>query len=184
VPVGVAAGVAEFGVLLTGLVLPGVVAAGAVLAGGELLAPLGVVLVAGAVAAGPVVPTDGVGDGLAGMALPTAPPPRVVPWPGLPWTTADSGLPAAPSSKVIAMAQPMNAAAMNAAGPAHRGRGRHRPCRPAAASVTAAAVSRVTEAAWVTVASSPGCSWCPRARMASARAAASAADRRMPRSAH
>ena len=95
--VGVAEGVAEFGVLLTGMVLPGAVAgavlaagellaplgvvlavaAGAVLAG-ELLAPLGVVLVAGAVAAAPVALADGAGDGLAG-ALPTVPPPRVVP---------------------------------------------------------------------------------------------------------
>ena len=74
--VGVAAGVAEFGVLLTGLVLPG-----AVLAAGELL---GVVLAVPA----PVALADGVddgpGDGLAGAALPTVPPPRVVPWPGLP----------------------------------------------------------------------------------------------------
>jgi hypothetical protein len=74
--VGVAAGVAEFGVLLTGLVL-----AGAVLAAGELL---GVVLAVPV----PVTLADGVddgpGDGLAGAALPTVPPPRVVPWPGLP----------------------------------------------------------------------------------------------------
>ena len=80
---GVAEGVAEFGTLL-GLVLLGVVEAGAVLAAGELLAPLGVVLLAGAVAPAPVVLADGVGDGLAGAALPTLPPPRVVPWPGLP----------------------------------------------------------------------------------------------------
>ena len=76
--VGVAEGVAEWGVLLAGLVLPGVVAA-AVLPAGELLAPLGVVL---AVAV-PVAPADGVGDvacdGLAGAPLPTVPPPRVVP---------------------------------------------------------------------------------------------------------
>ena len=81
--VGVAAGVAEFGVLLTGLVLPGAVA-GAVLAAGELLALLGVVLAVPV----PVALADGVddgpGDGLAGAALPTVPPPRVVPWPGLP----------------------------------------------------------------------------------------------------
>jgi hypothetical protein len=144
-------GVAEFGVLLTGLVLPGAVA-GAVLAAGELLAPLGVVLVAGAVAA-PVVLAGGVGDGLAGAPLPTDPPPRVVPWPGLPWTTADSGLPAAPSSRVTTMAQPMNAATINAAGPAQRQRrcGRGRSC-----SLPAAVVSRVIMAAWVTAASSPG----------------------------
>jgi hypothetical protein len=74
----VAEGVAEFGVVLTGLVLPGAVAAGAVLAAGELVAPLGAVL------AVPVVLADGAGDGLAGAALPTVPPPRVVPWPGLP----------------------------------------------------------------------------------------------------
>jgi len=77
--VGVAAGVAEFGVLLTGLVLPGAVA-GAVLAAGELLALLGVVLAVPV----PVALADGVGDGLAGAALPTVPPPRVVPCPGLP----------------------------------------------------------------------------------------------------
>ena len=64
------------------------------------------------------------------------------------------------------------------------------PGRGGVSWVTAAAVSwvtaasRVTAAAWVTAASSPGCSGRPRARMASARAAASAADRRMPRSAH
>jgi hypothetical protein len=94
--VGVAAGVAEFGVLLTGLVLPGAVA-GAVLAAGELL---GVVLAVPV----PVTLADGVGDGLAGAALPTVAPPRVVPWPGLPWTTADSGLPAVPSSRVTTRA--------------------------------------------------------------------------------
>ena len=109
-----------FGALLTGVMLLGAVAAGAVLAAGELVAPLGVVLLAGLVAAAPVVLAGGVGDGLAGAALPTAPPPRVVPWPGLSWTTADSGLPAAPSSKVTATAQLMKAVAMNAAGPAQR----------------------------------------------------------------
>jgi len=62
-----AEGVAELGVLLTGLLLPGVAAA-AVLTVGELLALLGVVLVAGAVAAAPVVLVGGVGDGLAGAA--------------------------------------------------------------------------------------------------------------------
>jgi hypothetical protein len=153
------------------VVLLGAVAAGAVLAAGELLAPLGVVLLAGAVAAVPVVLAGGVGDGLAGAALPTAPPPSVVPWPGLPCTTAGSGLPAAPFNKVTTTAQPMKAAAMNAAGPAQRRPGR--PFRPGAAAVS-----------WVTAASSPGCSGRPRARMASARAAASAADRRMPRSAY
>jgi len=96
---------------------PGAVAAGAVLAAGELLARLGVALVAGAVAAAPVV----LGDGLAGAAVPTDPPPMVVPWPGLPWTAADSGLPAAPSTTVTAMAPPLNAAAMTAASPAQRG---------------------------------------------------------------
>ena len=158
--------------LLTGLVLLGAVAAGAVLAAAELLAPLGVVL-----AAVPVVLADGVadgtGDGLAGAALPTPPPPKVVPWPGLPWTMADSGLPAAPSSRVTTITQPMNAAAMNAAGPAHRRRGRHQPWPR-----LAAAVSWVTTAAWVTAAFSPGCSGRSRARMASARAAARAASRR------
>jgi len=173
----VADGVAECGALLTGVVLPGVVAAGAVLAAGEPLAPLGAVLLAGAVAAAPDVLADGVGDGLAGAGLPSDPPPRVVPWPGLPWTTADSGLPAAPSSKVTTMAQPINAATMNAAGPAQRRC--ERPFRPGTA-----AVDEVTTAAWLTTASSPGCSGRPRARMASARALASAADRRMPRSAH
>ena len=84
--------------LLTGVVL-GAVAAGAVLAAGELLAPLGVVLLAGAVAAVLVVLAGGVGDGLAGAALPTAPPPGVVPWPGLPCTTAGSGLPAHPPAR-------------------------------------------------------------------------------------
>src|SRR5919201_2357164 len=119
--VPVADGVTEFGVLPAGLVAPGVVAAGAVLAAGALLVPLGVVLVAGAVAAAPVVLADGFGDGLAGAALPTDPPPKVVPWPALPSTTADSGLPAAPSIRVTTTAQQMNAAAMTAAGPAHRG---------------------------------------------------------------
>ena len=79
----VADGDVEFGTLLAGALLAGVllgaVVAGAVLAAGELLAPLGVVLEAGAVAAAPLVLADGVGDGLAGAALPTAPPPRVVP---------------------------------------------------------------------------------------------------------
>ena len=70
-----AEGVAEFGVLLAGLVLPGAVAAGAVLAAGELVAPLGVVLAL----AVPVVLAGGEGDGLGGAALPTVPPPRVVP---------------------------------------------------------------------------------------------------------
>ena len=73
-------GVAESGALLTGVVLLGAVAAGAVLAAGEPLGQLGVVLLAG-FAAAPVVLADGVGDELAGVALPTAPPPRVVPWP-------------------------------------------------------------------------------------------------------
>ena len=121
-------GVAGFGALLTGVVLLGVVAAGAVLAAGELLAPLGVALLAGLVAAAPVVLAGGVGDGLAGAALPTARR-RGSAMAGLSWTTADSGLPAAPSSKVTARAQPMKAVAMNAAGPAQRRPGR--PCRPA-----------------------------------------------------
>jgi hypothetical protein len=72
-------GVAESGALLTGVVLPGAVAAGAVLAASEPLGPLGVVLLAGG-RGGPVVLAGGVGDGLAQVALPTAPPPRVVPW--------------------------------------------------------------------------------------------------------
>jgi len=80
VAVGVAEGVAEFGVLLTGLVLPGVVA-GAVLAAGELLALLGVALAVPV----PVVLADGVDDGPGdGLVLPTVPPKRVWPWPGLP----------------------------------------------------------------------------------------------------
>jgi hypothetical protein len=58
--------------LLTELVPPGAVAAGAVLAAGELLAPLGVALVAGAAAATPTV----LGKGLAGAAVPTAACPR------------------------------------------------------------------------------------------------------------
>ena len=111
-------GVAESSVLLTGLVPQGVVVAGAVLAAGELLAALGVALVAGVVAAAPVVLADWMGDGLAGAAVPAGPPPKVVSWPGLPWTTADSGLPAAPSATVTATAPPMNAAAMTAARPA------------------------------------------------------------------
>jgi hypothetical protein len=78
VAVAAADEVAEFGALLTGLVPPEAVA-GAVLAAGDLLAPLDVALVAGAVAAAPVVLADGVGDGLAGTAVPTAPPPKVVP---------------------------------------------------------------------------------------------------------
>ena len=78
--VGVAAGVAEFGVLLTGLVLPGAVA-GAVPAAGELLGVVLAVPVPVALADGV---DDGPGDGLAGAALPTVPPPRVVPWPGMP----------------------------------------------------------------------------------------------------
>ena len=63
--------------LLPGLV-PGVVA-GAVPGAGELVAPRGVVLLAGAVAALWVALAVGVGDGLPGTALPTAPPPNVVP---------------------------------------------------------------------------------------------------------
>src|SRR5262249_5763379 len=157
------------------------------LAAGELLASLGVALAAGEVAAAPVVLADGLGDGLAGAAVPTAPPPRVVPWPGLPWTTADSGLPAAPSTTVTAMAPPMNAAAMMAARPAPRRLGRGRPCRPAAVLVVvavsgSAAVSGPAASGRVAAAASPPCRW--RVRMASARAAARAVDRRMPRSAH
>jgi hypothetical protein len=81
--VGVADGVAEAGVLLTGLVLAGAVVAGAVFAAGELLAPLGVVLAVAVPVALAAGVGDVAGDGLAG-ALPTVPPPRVVPWPGLP----------------------------------------------------------------------------------------------------
>ena len=73
-----------------------------------------------AVAAAPVVLADAMGDGLAGAAVPAGPPPKVVPWPGLPWTTAGSGLPAAPSATVTATAPPMNAAAMTTARPAQR----------------------------------------------------------------
>jgi hypothetical protein len=130
VTVGVADGVVEFGTLLADVLLAGVllgaVAAGAVLAAGELLVPAVVVLLVGAVTAAPAVLVDGVGDGLAGAALPMAPPPRVVPWPGSPWTMADSGLPEAPSTRVTAMAQPMNAAAMTATGCAGRPRGLRR----------------------------------------------------------
>lgn len=64
----------------------------------------------------------------------------------------------------------MNAATMNAAGPAHRRCRRPRSCEVAAA--------------WLTAASSSGCSGRPRARMASARAVATAVDRRRPRSVH
>jgi hypothetical protein len=126
------AGALLAGALLAGVLLLGAAVAGAVPAAGELLAALGVAvaLVAGVVVATLAVLADGVGDGLTGVALLTAPPPRVVPWPGLPWTTADSGLPAAPSTRVTATAQLMNAAPMIAAGPAQRGRRRDRPCRP------------------------------------------------------
>jgi hypothetical protein len=167
--VGAAEGVAEPGVLVAGLMLPEVAPAGVGLAAGELLAPLGAVL-ACAVAAGPVVLADGEGDGLCEAEAPLTPPPRVVPWPGSPCTTADSGLPAACSSSVSGTAQPMNAATMNAAGPAQRRRRRARSCEAAAARAAAA--------------SSSGCNGRPRARMASARAAATAADRRRSRSAH
>ena len=71
----------EVGALLTGVVRPGAFAGRR-----ELLAPLDVAPVAGAIAAGSVVLVDG----LAGVAVPTALSPTVVPWPGLPWTTADS----------------------------------------------------------------------------------------------
>jgi hypothetical protein len=78
VPVG--EGVAVAGVLAEGVLLG--VGVGVALAAGELL---GVVLAAGVAA--PVVLADGMadgpGDGLAGVALPTVPPPKVVPCPGL-----------------------------------------------------------------------------------------------------
>ena len=90
--------------LLTELVPPGAVAAGAVLAAGELLAPLGVALVAGAAAAAPAV----LGNGLAGGG-----------------SRADGGLPAAPSITVTATAPPLNAA-MTAASPPSAGPGRSR----------------------------------------------------------
>jgi len=117
----VAVGVAEDGALLAELVPPGVLAAGVELTAAELLAP-GELLVAGAVEAGKVVPADGDGDGdgLAGADLPSLPPPRVVPCPGSPCTRADSGLPAARSNSVIGTAQPMNAMAASATGPAQR----------------------------------------------------------------
>lgn len=65
--------------MLAGLVLLEAVAAGDGLADGELLAPVGAGLPAEGVALGPVALADGEGDGLAGAALPTAPPPKVVP---------------------------------------------------------------------------------------------------------
>jgi len=131
----VAVGVAE------GAVLLGVVAADVVAdTVGELLAPVGAVLLAGAVA-GPVVLADGDGDGLCEAGAPLTPPPRVVPWPGSPWTTADSGLPAACSSRVSGTAQPMNAATTNAAGPAQRRCRRDLPCEAVAARATAASSS-------------------------------------------
>ena len=97
---GPAEGVAETGGLLAGLVLGGLELAGAVPAGveltaGELLPLPGTVLLA---VADPVAVADG--DGLCEAGAPLTPPPRVVPWPGSPWTTADSGLPAACSSNV------------------------------------------------------------------------------------
>jgi hypothetical protein len=101
--------------LAVGPAPPGLVAAGAERPAGELLVRPGVVLLAGAVAAGPVVLAGGDGAGRAGASPPLAPPPNVVPWPGLPWTTADSGLPAACSTTVTATAQPMNAATASAA---------------------------------------------------------------------
>ena len=167
---GPAEGVAEAGGLLAGLVLGGLVLAGAVLTGveltaGELLALPGAVLLAD-----PVALADGDGDGLCDAEAPTRPPLRVVPSPGLPWTTADSGLPVACSSNVSGTAQPMNAATMNAAGPTQRRCWRPRSCEAAAALATTA--------------SSSGCSGRPWARMASARAVATAADRRSPRSVH
>jgi hypothetical protein len=125
------------GVGLTGLVAEGVVADTA----GELLAPLGPVLVAGAFVAGPVVLADGDGDGLCEAGAPVTPPLKEVPWPGTPWTTADSGLPAACSSRVSGTAQPMNAATMNAAGPAQRRRRRDPSCEAAAACATSASSS-------------------------------------------
>lgn len=128
--VGAAVGTVEGRVRAVGLAPPGVVAEGVRLAAGELLA--GVVLLAGAVAVGPVVPADGAGAGRAGDDLPLTPPPRVVPWPGWPWTRADSGLPAC-STSVTATAQPMNAATASAAGPAQRRGRRARSCRAAAA---------------------------------------------------
>jgi len=168
---GPAEGVAEAGGLLAGLVLGGLVLAGAVptgveLAAGELLALPGAVLLAD-----PVALADGDGDGLCDAeAPPTRPPLMVVPSPGLPWTTADSGLPVACSSNVSGTAQPMNAATMNAAGPTQRRCWRPRSCEAAATLATTA--------------SSSGCSGRPWARMASARAVATAADRRRPRSVH
>jgi hypothetical protein len=64
--------VAELGVLLTGLV-PGVGASGAVRPAGELLAPVSVVLGSQSGRSG----TGRLGDGLAAMTVPTAPPPKV-----------------------------------------------------------------------------------------------------------
>ena len=153
------------GPVLAELALAVAVPAGVGLTAGELLVPPGAVLVA---VADPVALADGDGDGRCEARAPLTPPPRVVPWPGWPWTTADSGLPVACSSSVSGTAQPMNATTMNATGPAQRR------CRR----------SRVCAAAWATTASSSGCSGRPRARMASARAAATAADRRRPRSVH
>jgi len=112
------------------------VGAGSLLADGELLA----LLLAELLGLGPVPVTDAeaeaeadgltgiVGDGEGFEAGPTAPPPSVVPWPGLPWTTADSGLPAAPSTTVTTAAPATNAARMTTIGLDHRQRRLGRPC--------------------------------------------------------
>ena len=139
---------------------------GVELTAGELLALPGEVLAV----ADPVALADGDGDGLCEAEAPLTPPLKVPPWPGLPWTTADSGLPVACSSNVSGTAQPMNAATMNAVGPTQRRCWRPRSCEAAAALATTA--------------SSSGCSGRPWARIASARAVATAADRRRPRSVH
>jgi len=139
------------GPVLAELVLPVALLAGVGLTAGELLVLPGAVAVA---VADPVAVADGdgAGDGRCEARAPLTPPPRVVPWPGWPWTTADSGLPVACSSSVSGTAQPMNATTMNATGPAQRR------CRR----------SRVCEAAWATTASSSACSGRPRVRIASA----------------
>lgn len=107
---------AEAGALLAGPV-PEAVPEGVGLAAGELLALPDAVPLA---VADPVALGDGLDVGLAGAA--PLPPPRVVPWPGLPWTMEDSGLPAACSTSVSGTAQPMNAAAVMATGQAQRHR--------------------------------------------------------------
>ena len=146
--------------------LAGAVPTGVELTAGELLALAGEVLLA---VADPVALADGDGDGLCEAEAPTTPPSKVPRSPGLPWTTADSGLPVACSSNVSGTAQPMNAATMNAAG---------HPAPVLAAPVMRGGGGLGDHGILVR------CSGRPWARIASARAVATAADRRRPRSVH